>query len=574
MTPTSFSATFTDANQRQLPRADDFLGHDQLPGDSSTTAFTSSAVTGSGGSYTVSGSHQYAEEGSKSITVTIKDVGGSSTTDSGTTSVSDAALTAGTVTATGGVEGETATSFSATFTDGNHAAPTSDFSGTNSGGDSSTTAFTSGAVTANGGGSFTISGFTHQYAEEGSKSITVTIKDLGGSSTTDSGTTSVSDAALAAGTVTATAGMTATSLSATFTDGNHNAPTSDFSGTINWGDSSTSSFTSSAVSGSGGSYTVSGSHQYAGPGSFPITVSINDDGGSSTTDSGEAYVGPLPNPTITPTASGYLFTFSRPINQSLVHLYDGQHGPTNVNWVSPPTTGGAAQQAAEACVVVTGPSGKTITGSLVWISSTQAEWINTGSYDSSSNATGDLGDGNNALMAPGNYAVTLYSLTSGVNGYYDPSGNGLASGHYGQTFTVANGAATTALNTSLPVVSVPNFARGPGQAVNVTPQGTTGDGSAAGLPVLISNSPAATNVGAVSLDLTYSTAYMTVASYVTGGPGTSPVALSSYMQANYPDWVIGAINTLTPGQVIVDLYDQTSGSEPLSDNTTSLRSNC
>ena len=53
--------------------------------------------------------------------------------------------------------------------------------------------------------------------------------------------------------------MTATTLTAKFTDANANAPTSDFSGTINWGDGAPGSpdittFTSSAVTGSAGSY--------------------------------------------------------------------------------------------------------------------------------------------------------------------------------------------------------------------------------------------------------------------------------------------------------------------------------
>ncbi len=215
-------------------------------------------------------------------------------------SVSDAALTAGTVTATGGVEGETATSFSATFTDGNPSAPTSDFSGTISWGDSSTTAFTSGAVTANGGGSFTISGFTHQYAEEGTKSITVAIKDVGGSSTTDSGTTSVSDAALTAGTVTATGGVegaNTSSLTATFTDGNPSGSHERLLGHDQLGrQQHHRAFTSGAVTANGGgSFTISGlTHQYAEEGTKSITVAINDVGGSSTTDSGTTTVSDAP----------------------------------------------------------------------------------------------------------------------------------------------------------------------------------------------------------------------------------------------------------------------------------------
>ena len=62
-------------------------------GDSSTSAGT---ITGSGGAFTVTGSHTYAEEGNYTITVTISDVDNNSNsatvTDSAT--VADAALTA------------------------------------------------------------------------------------------------------------------------------------------------------------------------------------------------------------------------------------------------------------------------------------------------------------------------------------------------------------------------------------------------------------------------------------------------------------------------------------------------
>jgi hypothetical protein len=72
----------------------------------------------------VSGSHQYAEEGSYTETVTINDVGGSTIADTGSTTVVDAPLSAATVTASGGVEGTTATTLSATFSDANTNAPT------------------------------------------------------------------------------------------------------------------------------------------------------------------------------------------------------------------------------------------------------------------------------------------------------------------------------------------------------------------------------------------------------------------------------------------------------------------
>src|SRR5262249_56088401 len=118
-------------------------------------------------------------------------------------------------------------------------------------------------------------------------------RDVGGRCRRGRGARTVADATLTAGTLSASGGVeggSPTTLSATFSDANMAAPTSDFSGTITWGDGQTSSFTSSAVTGSGGSYTVSSSHFYAEEGSYHITVTINDVGDRSTTDSGSTTV--------------------------------------------------------------------------------------------------------------------------------------------------------------------------------------------------------------------------------------------------------------------------------------------
>jgi hypothetical protein len=78
----------------------------------------------------------------------------------------------------------------------------------------------------------------------------------------------------------------------TFTDAYVGDHTSDFSGTINWGDGTTTNFTSADVSyDSGtGNYTVYGDHTYQAVGSFDIAVQVQDDGGSSTEVDGSASV--------------------------------------------------------------------------------------------------------------------------------------------------------------------------------------------------------------------------------------------------------------------------------------------
>src|SRR5581483_3025184 len=198
-------------------------------GDTTSTPFTSADVTTNGsGAFTVSGlSHLYAEDISRTVSVTVNDVGGQSTTETGMATIADAPLTAGTVTVIGGVEGVTAAALSATFTDANTAAPASDFSGTINWGDTTSTPFTSANVTANGNGSFTVSGINHLYAEDGSYNVSVAINDIGSQSTTDAGTAAVGDALLSPGAVSVTGGVedvTAGTFSATFSDANIGAP--------------------------------------------------------------------------------------------------------------------------------------------------------------------------------------------------------------------------------------------------------------------------------------------------------------------------------------------------------------
>ncbi len=104
---------------------------------------------------------------------------------------------------------------------------------------------------------------------------------------------------MTAGTVSATGGVeytTPTNLTATFSDANLNAATSDFSGTINWGDGNpVTNFDSSDVTAYGnGSFTVNASYQYAEEGTYRITVTINDVGTSTTTDMGTTTVADAP----------------------------------------------------------------------------------------------------------------------------------------------------------------------------------------------------------------------------------------------------------------------------------------
>ena len=91
---------------------------------------------------------------------------------------------------------------------------------------------------------------------------------------------------------------------ATFTDPDSSDAASDFSATINWGDGASSAGT---ISGGNGAFAVAGSHTYAAPGAYTITVGISRIGsGSSTTtvnDSASITSAPSPVTTGVPTVS-------------------------------------------------------------------------------------------------------------------------------------------------------------------------------------------------------------------------------------------------------------------------------
>jgi Big-like domain-containing protein len=169
----------------------------------------------------------------------------------------------------------------ATFTDPDPGATAGEYTASIDWGDG--TGPSTGTVSGPTGGPFTVSD-SHTYADEGSYSITVTITDADNAANaamvTDSA--SVSDAALSAAGISPApvSGQSFSGPVATFTDANAttSAP-SDFTATIDWGDGSTPS--AGTVTGSGGSYTVTGSHTYTGTGFFTVKVHIADDGGST-----------------------------------------------------------------------------------------------------------------------------------------------------------------------------------------------------------------------------------------------------------------------------------------------------
>jgi streptogramin lyase len=182
-------------------------------------------------------------------------------------------------------EGQFFNGVAATFIDADPTATAGDFSATISWGDGNTSI---GTITANGSGGFNVSG-TNTYVEDGSYTASVTVADNLGNSSTATSTASVADASLSAMglPITAMEGSVSNGAVATFTDGNPLATTGDFSATISWGDGQTSSGT---ITQNAGTFTVSGSNAYAEAGGYTVQVSIQDQGGSSTSTANTATI--------------------------------------------------------------------------------------------------------------------------------------------------------------------------------------------------------------------------------------------------------------------------------------------
>jgi RHS repeat-associated protein len=251
-------------------------------GDGNKSGGTVSAG-GTSGTYVVSGSHQYTDEGSYPVTVTITDDGGSSTTVTTTATVTDAALHAGENTSFTAVEGESSTWNVGSFTDDWPEDPSSDYSVWINWGDS--TPSTSGTID----GSFAVFG-SHAFAEEGSFTVTVSVTD-NSAATVLTATAKVSDAPLSPGSgaaISGTEGVAWAGQVATFTDPAPE-PGSSYSVTIDWGDKSTTA--GSAAGALSGLFYVSGSHTYADEGDYTISVTIIDEGGASVQVDGTATIG-------------------------------------------------------------------------------------------------------------------------------------------------------------------------------------------------------------------------------------------------------------------------------------------
>jgi hypothetical protein len=278
-------ATFNDNNAGNT--AADFTATIDW-GDGTSSVGT---VSGSGATFSVSGSHTYAAAGQDAVTVTLTD--DDPGTDSATAhSTAFIGLASGTLLLTNATEnvalaGNTAI---ATFTDGTLSDPANGFTATINWGDGTTT---TGTVVGSNG-SFTVDG-GHTYADEfANLPVAVSItRNSDSAQVADNGSIDVAenDALTPNGqTIGANTNVAFSGTVATFTDTNGGNVAADFAATINWGDGTSSAGT---VSGSGNTFSVSGTHTYTSPGQDTVTVQLTDDtpGTATATATSTVFVG-------------------------------------------------------------------------------------------------------------------------------------------------------------------------------------------------------------------------------------------------------------------------------------------
>jgi hypothetical protein len=162
-------------------------------------------------------------------------------------------------------------------------------------------------------GAFIGSGFgtsaSHIYSDEGTYTETVTVTFTDGTAPfTESKTITVADAPLTQTGVTSpstgTAGTAINAPTVTFTDGNPQAPLTDFTATINWGDGppgapDITTGTVAVNTGPGGGFVVTGpAHTYQNAGTYTETVTIADVGGATLTASDTVNVSAAAVPTV------------------------------------------------------------------------------------------------------------------------------------------------------------------------------------------------------------------------------------------------------------------------------------
>jgi hypothetical protein len=266
-------ATFTD------PGGAESLGDYSADIDwgDNTTSRADLSLNAATGVFTVQGNHKYAEEGSYTISVTTHHDGAPDNVAVSSVTVLDApVVAAGNFVVSANEGSPSGQQLLAGFIDMGGPEPLADYSADINWGDGSSSAGT--VVTLNSAAGFCGVLGSHQYADEGTKVINVTIHH---DKAPDAKTVAVafvydpSVFALGGVTLTGTAGTaTVPQRVAVFMDpAGPEAPSVDYAASINWGDATSSNGTITLAA--GGVFVVTGSHDYSRAGTYTVGVTVH-----------------------------------------------------------------------------------------------------------------------------------------------------------------------------------------------------------------------------------------------------------------------------------------------------------
>ena len=247
-----------------------------------------------------------------------------------------------------------------------------------------------------------------------------------------------------------------------------------------------------------GNYTYTPASGYSGPDSFTFTAMTSDDSATGTVSI--TVVPTLRVTTFTLTDTGFVAVFNRALNLGTVstptlHLYDDSTGcrdpPTSQWWARPPGR---------------------FTARWWWIKTTRASLSSRPTLAApTTKASCPTIPIRSRSSAPVPAAATVSRTPTATCSTATPTAR--RENNYVTTFVVNNPANAV-------VVSLPDFARGPGQAVNVPNTGS-------GLPLQLLNTAAtAVTVTSVTMQLVYNSSLLTVTG-ASGVPGGSSVTLNT-----------------------------------------------
>ncbi len=278
-TALALSATFTNGAAPLPPLSDYSVSINWGDGSPATPG----TITLNGTTFTVAGSHAYAQAGSDTISVTIS-VAGETLLMTTTATVANPSVGAGTaLTETQGTaSGAIADIATVTPASGSPNLDPTAYTAVIDWGDGATT--TSGTITSGTAGALDVGSSGHTYGKAGSFTVTVNVYDaqgylVGTSPSTLVATVNAPAIAASSATLTETAGtgtglLTAATITAA--TGSPNPDPNSYTAVIDWGDGSTVT-DATITSPSAGTLDVNTSgHTYGNPGSYTATVTVDN----------------------------------------------------------------------------------------------------------------------------------------------------------------------------------------------------------------------------------------------------------------------------------------------------------